>query len=348
MSLYPDKYLQIASQFLVKNSVDFAGAKILITGASGFVGTWVIDLLRYHTQASNQNVEIMALSRDLRATQLKMGIENFNYVKWLDGGVEKIKETAFEFTHALHAATPTTKETGALDDENVKFSSEVGLSYILELAKLNGNIPRILHTSSGAVYGPNIAGLEQIPLSNNLNEIKLDEKYNFFVYASAKRNTENALNSATQEGYVSGLNARLFSFYGPGLPIKSHFAIGNLIDQGIYAKNLTLNGRGQAVRSYMQGNVMAALILYAMWSDLKGATHIGSSDGRPLKFWANLVGEITNKEVLLLGNFDDSSDSYVPAIDKRLPHVNFSEEPKLLLSSWIDFVKTNSKSRRYL
>jgi dTDP-glucose 4,6-dehydratase len=153
MSLYPAKYLEEASDFLAQHSLDFTDQEILITGGSGFVGSWVIDLLRHYTQINSQTVKIVGLSRDLKTTFKKIGSENFRYVEWIEGGIEKIKSDDFYFTHALHAATPTTKKTGSFNSENVKFSSEYGMRYLIERAKINGNMPRILHTSSGAVYG---------------------------------------------------------------------------------------------------------------------------------------------------------------------------------------------------
>jgi dTDP-glucose 4,6-dehydratase len=259
----------------------------------------------------------------------------------MEGGVEKVAETNFEFTHALHAATPTTSETGNLDMNNLVFSSEEGMNYILDRAKHNGNCPRILHTSSGAVYGNRYVGKNQIPLKQDLDDIKLENYVRYVDYSVTKSKTELKLNNATTKGIVSGLNARLFAFYGPGLPTRSHYAIGNLIDQVINSKILTLNGNGMAMRSYMPGNAMAAQILYVMKTDIEGATHIGSNEGRTLGQWAGLVGSIFGKEVEILGNLDDSNDRYVPENDVRIPEINFSQDPHEVLIDWVAHLTPN-------
>jgi dTDP-glucose 4,6-dehydratase len=339
VNLYPEKYLASASAFLDSKNIDFAGQKVLISGGSGFVGSWVIDLLRYHTLRRSQKIEILGLTRNLSLTKQKLGNENFEFVEWVEGGVEKIANLKFQFTHALHAATPATKESGSDDTFNMRYASEEGMNYLLKLAQVNGNCPRVLHTSSGAVYGRQKKDAHKFPLRQDIAGIRLDRDLKYFDYALTKRKTEILLNNATSQGFVSGLNARLFAFYGPGLPTTSHYAIGNLIEQGHHSKALQLNGSGLAIRSYLPVNMMAATILSAMESKIEGATHIGSDEGYPLKYWAELVGDIVGKPVEFLRKFDDSEDRYVPEIDMRISGIYKAHPPRELLTDWIAYEK---------
>jgi len=151
------------------------------------------------------------------------------------------------------------------------------------------------------------------------------------------------LNQATREGYVSGVNARLFAFFGPGLPTTSHYAIGNLINQALFSESLHLNGNGKARRSYLTGNAMAAVVLYLLNKELVGATHVGSSDGRTLKNWGDMVSDISGKPLKILSKFDDSSDKYVPHWDGRIPKINFEQDHRKVINRWIKFVLSSSK-----
>jgi nucleoside-diphosphate-sugar epimerase len=339
VSLYPERYLARASDFLKSKEIDFTGQKILITGGSGFVGSWVVDLLKYYTDKNFQDVEILGLTRNLTLTRQKLGNENFEFIQWVEGGVERIADLKFQFTHALHAATPATKESGFDDTSNMKFASEEGMNLLLERAQINGNQPRVLHTSSGAVYGNREIELDYFPLMQDITQIRLDKDLKYFEYALTKRKAESMLNSATLQGFVSGLNARLFAFYGPGLPTTSHYAIGNLVEQGLNAKKLQLNGNGEAIRSYLPVNIMGATILCAMESDIEGATHIGSDEGHTLKYWAELVADIVGKEIEFLGKFDDSDDKYVAEIDERISGLHMAHSPHEILTTWIEYVK---------
>jgi dTDP-glucose 4,6-dehydratase len=341
MTHYPKEYLESASEYLYANSLDFTGYKILITGASGFVGSWVIELLRYFTSKSGQEIEVVGLSRDLKSTLQKLGSENFDFVNWIEGGVEKIPEIEFQFTHSVHAATPTTIKTGSMDIANVRHSSIDGMRNLLDLARSNGNKPRILHTSSGAVYGDVKLENGRIPLVQDLRIGTLDHTGRHYEYVLAKREVEELLNSATQNGLVSGINARLFAFYGPGIPTTSHYAIGNLIEQALHARLLQLNGTGKATRSYMTGNSMAAIILYLLSSDIIGATHIGSTEGKTLESWAHLVSDVCGKKVELAGEFDDRTDKYVPLLDKRIPIPNFNKPVRSILIDWMEFINAS-------
>jgi dTDP-glucose 4,6-dehydratase len=343
MYKYPEEYLESASRYLKRNDVDFSEAKILITGASGFIGSWLIELLRYYTRAESQTVQVLGLSRDLKSTFEKTGKENFEFLKWVQGGVEKLPEIEFRFSHAIHCATPTTKETGSDNLENLRNSSISGMRYLLDSAKVNGNRPRILHTSSGAIYGN--AQLEdgKYPLRQDFQDAAADKFSRHYEYAMAKRETELRLDQATKIGHVSGVNARLFAFFGPGLPTTSQYAIGNLIDQALYSESLNLNGTGMATRAYLTGNAMAAVVLYVLSTELVGATHVGSSDGETLKNWGQIISEISGKPLEILGKFDDSSDRYVPIWDERIPKLDFEQDHRKVISRWLGYVSANSK-----
>lgn len=343
MYKYPEEYLESASHYLKNNGVDFSESKILITGASGFIGSWLIELLRYYTSAESQTVQVLGLSRNLKSTFENIGKENFEFLKWVQGGVEKLPEIKFNFSHAIHCATPTTKETGSNDLENLRQSSIGGMNHLLHSAKINGNTPRILHTSSGAVYG-NVQLVDgKYPLRQDLQKVALEGFPRHYAYATAKRETELRLNQATKVGDVSGVNARLFAFFGPGLPTTSQYAIGNLIDQALYSDSLNLNGTGMATRSYLAGNAMAAVILYVLSTELVGATHVGSSDGESLKNWGQIVSEISGKPLEILGKFDDSSDRYVPFWDEKIPKIDFEQDHRRVISRWLGYVSANSK-----
>ena len=343
MYRYPEEYLESAASYLKSIGVDFSESKILITGASGFIGSWLIELLRYYTKSESQKLEILGLSRDLKETFHKVGRENFEFLNWIEGSVDKLPEIKFNFSHALHCATPTTKETGSNDSNNVKISSVVGMQHLLKAARVNGNRPRILHTSSGAVYGnvPLVDG--KFALYQELKVNTLDKSSRHYVYAMAKRETELKLMQATKDGYVSGVNARLFAFFGPGLPTTSQYAIGNLINQALFMESLKLNGSGMATRSYLTGNAMAAAVLYVLSADFVGATHVGSSNGQALKDWGQIVSEISNKPLQVLGKFDDSSDKYIPVWDERIPRIDFEQDRQKVIDRWLKYEKSNSR-----
>jgi dTDP-glucose 4,6-dehydratase len=343
MYKYPEEYLDSAHSYLKHSAIDFSESKILILGASGFIGSWLIEVLRYYTKVESQKIQVLGLSRDLRKTFEKLGRENFEFLDWVEGGVEKLPEIKFCFSHALHCATPTTKETGSKDQQNVQLSSIGGMQYLLEAAKINGNRPRVLHTSSGAVYGNIPLIHKKFPILEDFQEASVDKSSRHFAYALAKRETELKLKQATSDGYVSGVNARLFAFFGPGLPTTSQYAIGNLIDQALFSESLKLKGTGLATRSYLTGNAMAAVVLYLLSVELVGATHVGSSEGQTLEYWARVVSDISGKPLEILNQFDDSSDNYVPHWDDRIPKVNFEQNHRQVIDQWLKYLRTNSK-----
>jgi hypothetical protein len=93
----------------------------------------------------------------------------------------------------------------------------------------------------------------------------------------------------------------------------------------------------------MTGNAMAAVVLYLLSTDLIGATHVGSSDGKTLKNWGELISEISGKPLELLNKFDDSSDRYVPTWDEKIPKIDLEKDHQKVIYRWLEYVKANSK-----
>ena len=62
---------------------------------------------------------------------------------------------------------------------------------------------------------------------------------------------EELILKANSAGIIKGSNPRLFTFYGQGLALNSHFAIGNFIYGALTKGFIEVNGSLETVRSYL-------------------------------------------------------------------------------------------------
>ena len=300
--MYPKDDIDNACKYLLRNSVSLNSMRLLITGATGFVGSWLLNVTDRMQKEYGQDIKVFGISRDLQAAQSRLGGEVFNHVQWLKGSVEHIDLSRLGFTHVIHAATPTTVETGATDRIGVYNASVGGLINILRTTTTGESKIRVLHTSSGAVYQGQVDEFGRsnlnLPVMNerSLNNLK------YPGYLEAKLDTEKLILETTKNGLISGVNARLFAFYGPGLPTNSHYAIGNFMHDALYKNSIVINGSGRAIRSYLSGYKMASSILYALASSEETPFNVGSMEGKTLAYWAEQIDSILQ----YLNNYDQT------------------------------------------
>jgi dTDP-glucose 4,6-dehydratase len=181
--------------------------------------------------------------------------------------------------------------------------------------------PIFLHTSSGAVYEKSPSDLKNIPLTWPRLDLEASDSVDS-EYARAKIETEKLIETATSEGTVKGINARLFSFMGPRVPLQEHYSIGNFMHSGMYEDEIKLSVNPTTVRSYEHATDMASALIYILGLGQPGVFHVGSDKGQPLLAWAELVGKVFSKPVKNL--YVDKAQKpdiipYVPEHDERIP-----------------------------
>ena len=247
------------------------GARVFITGGTGFVGTWLVDTL---VSASDK------LGLDIRAEVLTRSPQRFRASR--PELAERISLVAGDITDfaiagmvdaAIHAATPA---SAALNDEQpelMRKTIEEGMATVLDNLEASGRIP-FLFTSSGAVYGRQPETIEGFSETFQPAVNAIDPRN---VYALGKRAAEElAVRHTAGQGPDLKL-ARLFAFAGPGLPLDTHFAIGNFIRDAIAGGPILVRGDGSAVRSYMYaGDLISALLAVLVRGETAVPYNVGS------------------------------------------------------------------------
>lgn len=133
---------------------DLQGARIFVTGGTGFYGAWLVESFCAVQDMYQLGATLTVLTRDpvnfkLRFPHLASRTD-LHYVK---GDVRDFEFPSESFTHLIHAATPASA-TMNLDDPINMFTTIVdGTKRVLEFARKSG-VKKFLLTSSGAVYGP--------------------------------------------------------------------------------------------------------------------------------------------------------------------------------------------------
>jgi nucleoside-diphosphate-sugar epimerase len=307
---------------------DFAGATVFMTGGTGFIGTWMVELMRTASQMLGLGTRLILLTRDPKGERLTAsGLDRAPDVTLIAGNVRRPLSWNGPITHVVHAATDASAK---LNNENpLEMIDTVVDGTRQVLNSLSAWLPRrFLYVSSGAVYG-NQSPLQHVTEDYRGGPDPLDARS---AYGEGKRMAEQLCAIYARRLNATHMTiARCFSFVGPLLPLDTHFAIGNFIADGIAGRNIHITGNGTCVRSYMYAADLAAW----MWAVMIRGQHlraynVGADDAYDMRNLATIIAAhfTPPARVQILGTGTASESVYVPS--------NARARSELGLDVWTD------------
>ena len=213
------------------------GARIFITGGTGFFGHWLLESLLHANRQHGVDIKATVLTRNAAAFREKSPhIAGDAAITLLEGDIKDFTFPTETHSHIIHAAT----DTVAADGTALAASIVDGTRHVLAFAETTG-ARRLLYTSSGAVYGRGISDVACIAETHTFAPAAADS------YDLTKRVAEQLCIDAPIETSI----ARCFAFVGPHLPLDAHFAIGNFIRDALAGKPIHIKGDGTPLRSFL-------------------------------------------------------------------------------------------------
>jgi nucleoside-diphosphate-sugar epimerase len=245
------------------------GARLFVTGGTGFIGRWMLESLA----RAPIKVQVTLLTRDpagfaRRASHLAARAE------LVAGDVLGFAPPPGDFTHVIHGATDASAALTASDPRRMFDTIVSGTRAAIDLAQDRG--ARFLLMSSGAVYGVQpweVAGVVEDFAGGP------DPRDPKSAYAEGKRAAEALTAIYHHQFGLDTVVARIFALLGPGLSLDTHFAAGNFIRDAIAGRTITVNGSGQAIRSYLYAADLAVWMWRLVLSAAPGSAYnVGSEE----------------------------------------------------------------------
>lgn len=302
---------------------------ITVYGGSGYVGGSFYDFFSHRRDLGNLNL----ISRTVKNKFIKK--ENINLIEF---DLEKnIGENLPENSDIVFYAVDNTDYS--LYSKNIDEKPSDKILNFIKICKNFYKKSKIIFVSSGAVYGyfDKKKKLKEKEIFRKIDEVSENKKY----YVQNKRNAERVFNQLGEEGFDVCI-ARCFTFIGPRIPLDKHFLIGNLIQNFLHKKTISVNSSKQVVRSYMywQDMVKWLLELEKVCSIKCPIFNLGSDIEINIDEILNTFEEI-GSEVIKRDNIIKDLDYYVPDIYKikNSLSLDYEKDFKISLLKTINEIK---------
>lgn len=264
------------------------GECILITGGTGFMGTWLVEMVAFLNDNYNFNTKLILLSeraQNFRAKAPHLAMRKD--VELVECDVRNVMEIPDEITYIIHAAASPDNRLHASDPLKTMHVISKGTDAILRAAVRLPNLKKLLNISSGLIYGPQPLELEALS----------EGSYGGFdcgsvasAYVEAKRFAETLCSAYRSQYKMAIITARPFAFIGPYQLLDKPWAINNFIRDSLMGGPIRILGDGETVRSYMYPSDMAFWLLRILVDGTSGlAYNVGSPHGVTLRQLAEKI-----------------------------------------------------------
>ena len=269
---------------------ELRGARIFITGGTGFMGCWLLDSLLHANRHFNLDIKAVVLTRDPAAFTRKFPhLAQASAIQLVQGNVLCFPEIKGKFTHLIHSATDPTVTLLEANPLLMFDTIVTGTRNALEFAKVK-SVQHALFLSSGAIYGRQPPELEYLSEDWNGAPHCTEPRA---VYAEGKRAAEALCSMFARQHGVPVSIARCFAFLGPYLSLDIHYAIGNFIRDAMAGGPIHVRGDGTPLRSYLYATDLTAWLWHLLLRGAPGVPYnVGSEEALSIAELAAEVGRV--------------------------------------------------------
>jgi len=242
------------------------------------MGTWLVEMLAFLNDNYDFNMQIFLLSRNSNNFRSRTPyLAERKDIAFIEIDIRNIMEVPEKVTFIIHAAGNPDNRAHSSDPLNVMSVITQGTDALLAASNRLPNLKKMLHISSGLVYGAQPWDLSGIPENFNgapdCNSISA-------IYAESKRFSESLCSAYRSLYKIPVVIARPFAFIGPFQFLDKPWAINNFIRDCLMNGPIRIQGDGQTVRSYMYASDMAFWLLSLLVDGKVGvAYNVGSPEG---------------------------------------------------------------------
>lgn len=284
-------------------------AKILITGAAGFIGS---HLAAAHLSRGDEVIGIDNFATGSRRNLETINSNNFSFIEadLLDPGLV-LPGSLDSIYHMASPASPPKYLALATETMDV---NTIGTKRLIEHAATTG--ARMLFASTSEVYGDPLVHPQPESYWGNVNPIGPRS-----IYDEAKRFGETLMSYAHRSDAANTVLIRIFNTYGPHMDPYDGRVVSTFIRQTLQGTPLTMFGTGKQTRSFCYIDDLVRGIMATMDSSIAGPVNLGNPNEFTLLELAEVVADVLGSSMPI-----EFSDLPVDDPQQRRPDIRYAAE----------------------
>jgi UDP-glucuronate 4-epimerase len=297
---------------------------ILITGATGFVGTAFLKYIDRNRLYYNDRIVLLS-------SKIIPGYDCIlhNGYTFVQDEFQRLKIDSFDIVYHLGAATPKTKEL--VDEETIyKYATNfINTKYLLD--NLPGGVPKVfVFISTVSVYQNVSIISEKTPYQTN------------DLYGVSKLFCEAYLRKEAERKNFELKILRLGQIYGEGEETYSKI-VSSFVKQILTNKPITVFGDGSALRSLLNCDDCCKCIWASSLNSFPSGEAINIASGNPIKIsdLVKLCYKCCGVKENVQYKTDKVAGSIIYDVSKLYKYINFSEMTyEQGVSRYVNYYKT--------
>lgn len=287
---YQDDIKRVASLNLPWEKLEHCN--ILITGATGLIGSCVVEVLmsrpgiNYHVYASSRNEARLHRFADFS------NFPNFHFFQY---DVTEPLRNEIDFQYIIHAASNASPNYFATKPVEIIKSNINGVANLLDYGLQHG-LKRLLYVSTGEIYGEGDGRVFTEEYSGYVDCMKPRS-----CYPSAKRAAETLCVAYGAEYGIDTVIARPSHTYGPNFTESDNRVYAQFIRNVLKGENIVMKSAGTQFRSwcYVVDCVSALLFILLKGENGQAYNISDESSNISIRELAEMIAGICNKEVIM-------------------------------------------------
>ena len=269
----------------------FNNRKVLITGASGLIGTYITYCIFEYMKADNSTIDLTLLCSSEIPEHLKELSDN-SCCKFILGDLtdENFLDSLEKYDDIIHAACYGQPGKFMADKISTIMLNTYTTKKLLEKVNDNG---RFLFISSSEVY----SGSDELPYKESCSGVTMPD-HPRACYIEGKRLGE-ALCYAFSEKNINVKIARVALAYGPGVKRNDKRVLYNFIQKAILEHKIEMLDQGESRRVYSYVADTVHLLLSIMLYGKETLYNVGGDSEISIKELAKLVGNELGVDVII-------------------------------------------------
>ena len=267
---------------------------ILVTGAAGFIGSFLCEELVSHQynligvdnffRGKRENLD--SLKNNFQFSLLEIDLSDSENIFSVKKIIDENKIDTVIHLAAINGTQYFYDKPFFVLDQNIKMTQN-----ILNAIK-DSSVKRIIYASSSEVYGDP----EKFPTSES-DPILLFESFDRDSYAISKAVGEFYVRLFAKQSKISALSLRIFNTYGERM-VGTRYGqvIPEFIDRMLFEEKFTILGDGKHTRSFCYVKDITRMIRALMEKEISGLINLGNDAEISILELARKIHDSANRQ----------------------------------------------------